>query len=180
MCEIWHRRDEAQCKSTACLMCVCVSQHATVSSRCPPVRGSVGSVSHKRGRRAWWVPAHNLTRLNRCSHSAPRSRQPLLYPVPPQRCELCPHKDGALKRTDSGGNPHPQCVLPSRRVPIMCHWSVCQSLRQAGPTWCVRSTSLKYSLPTSSPWSPSSCSTSHMRDTSRYPHTPTRQDKTRD
>lgn len=21
----------------------------------------------------------------------------------PQRCELCPHKDGALKRTDSGG-----------------------------------------------------------------------------
>lgn len=24
-------------------------------------------------------------------------------PVLPQRCELCPHKDGALKRTDSGG-----------------------------------------------------------------------------
>lgn len=42
------------------------------------------------------------------------------------------------------------------------------SLRQAGPTSCVRSTSPRCSSPTSSPWSPSSCSTSHMRDTSRY------------
>ncbi|XP_027131498.1 protein AF-17-like, partial [Larimichthys crocea] len=27
------------------------------------------------------------------------------------RCELCPHKDGALKRTDSGGWAHVVCAL---------------------------------------------------------------------
>lgn len=29
------------------------SQHAMALSRCPPARGSVASVSHRRGRRAW-------------------------------------------------------------------------------------------------------------------------------
>ncbi|OXB84670.1 UNVERIFIED_CONTAM: hypothetical protein H355_001147 [Colinus virginianus] len=28
-----------------------------------------------------------------------------------QRCELCPHKDGALKRTDNGGWAHVVCAL---------------------------------------------------------------------
>ena len=28
-----------------------------------------------------------------------------------QRCELCPSKDGALKRTDSGGWAHVVCAL---------------------------------------------------------------------
>ena len=27
------------------------------------------------------------------------------------RCELCPHKDGALKRTDNGGWAHVVCAL---------------------------------------------------------------------
>lgn len=28
-----------------------------------------------------------------------------------QRCELCPHRDGALKRTDNGGWAHVVCAL---------------------------------------------------------------------
>lgn len=34
----------------------------------------------------------------------------------PQRCELCPHKDGALKRTDSGGKNHLLCLLQDHLV----------------------------------------------------------------
>lgn len=32
-----------------------------------------------------------------------------------QRCELCPHKDGALKRTDNGGEGNPERLLRSAR-----------------------------------------------------------------
>ena len=32
-------------------------------------------------------------------------------PIPPQRCELCPKKEGALKRTDSGSWAHVVCAL---------------------------------------------------------------------
>lgn len=115
-----------------------------------------------------------------------------------QRCELCPHKDGALKRTDNGGEGSPEHLLRSARPPeqvwgggwLSLLWLVpegCGSrgqstawcwgewglvlaillrpfhtLPQAGPTWCVLSTSRRCSLPTCSPWSPSCCSTCLM------------------
>lgn len=34
----------------------------------------------------------------------------------PQRCELCPHKDGALKRTDSGGSSGPTVCPALKRA----------------------------------------------------------------
>lgn len=49
--------------------------------------------------------------------------KPLPNPCAPlhwQRCELCPHKDGALKRTDNGGEggPEPRAyLLRSARPP---------------------------------------------------------------
>ena len=34
------------------------------------------------------------------------ANRPCLLFLSLQRCELCPHKDGALKRTDNGGKNH--------------------------------------------------------------------------
>lgn len=76
-----------------------MSQHATALSRCPQVHGSAESVSHKRGRHAWWVHLHT-TRQQQVFPGCPR--WPLTFPltpflstevwaVPPQR--WCPQED---------------------------------------------------------------------------------------
>lgn len=61
----------------------------------------------------------------------------------PQRCELCPHKDGALKRTDSGGKyhhvpahssrGHNRVRISTRVIPSLVISLIrCQSLLQSG------------------------------------------------
>lgn len=57
----------------------------------------------------------------------------------PQRCELCPHKDGALKRTDSGGKYHlvpahsSRARISARVIPSLAVSLIrCQSLLQSG------------------------------------------------
>lgn len=60
--------------------------------------------------------SHTLTNLSCFSVYLSLSRggwpvdSDLMFPLYPQRCELCPHKDGALKRTDNGG-----------RIPLKLH-----------------------------------------------------------
>ncbi len=49
---------------------------------------------------------HTLTHTHTHTHTHPTHSHPHT-----QRCELCPKKEGALKRTDSGGWAHVVCAL---------------------------------------------------------------------
>lgn len=87
--------------------------------------------------------------------------------MPPQR--WCPQEDRQW-RLDSSL----YCMMRSFGVLTGIDREVLKSIflspPQGGPTLSVRSTSPRCSLPTFSPWSPSSCNMSPMRDTSRYTH----------
>lgn len=86
--------------------------------------------------------------------------------MPPQR--WCPQEDRQW-RLDSPL----YCMMRSFGVLFIGREvlkSIFLSPPQGGPTLSVRSTSPRCSLPTFSPWSPSSCNMSPMRDTSRYTH----------
>lgn len=77
-----------------------------------------------------------------CSGGAQLSRSPhplLESPLPNpcasllwQRCELCPHKDGALKRTDNGGEGGPEPKSSSVEVSRAPEWDLG---RRSGLLW---------------------------------------------
>ena len=65
-----------------------------------PGRGIAENASRKRGLPEWYV-AHIFHLSSRVPH----------YSLISQRCELCPSREGALKRTNNGNWAHVICAL---------------------------------------------------------------------